>query len=326
MGTLAWEDGLYVSDDGLSLFSFYMPADLIKWVSFVGTHPICPAVANFIRGEALTGTDFDLQPPLNNPWGCTDGVLHSEIAVASRPTTADEFSGWKRHSLSKDFVYDGGFVSSLNGDGTFDLIFSQSTDNNKNDIFWVRESASLSPALASPVSLSATINTDAQQDNPHLERLDAKNLVLLFDNHGIGDADTQIRYSVSGDDGASWSTPKLLSINSDMATEDLQGHLFKDSAHNWWLYFSSNRAGQVEIYRAKHRNNDLIGDFDNWAVVEKVIGVGAVLGDLGVIAAVGEPSLTSNGDLYFVVVYCKEATEQTAYDSCDIDPWYAALE
>lgn len=323
IGTLSWEDGIYVSDDGLSIFSFYAPVDIFKWVNYSIDNPVCPPVSSFIRGAVLSGTDLDLVGSLDNPWGCTEGVMHSDIAYASRTSVGENFSSWSRHSLSTDFVYDGGFVASNNGDGTYDLVFSKSNDSNKNDIFWLRNST-LIPTSANPVSISATINTSAQQDNPHLERLSGNDLILLFDNHGIGDPDTQISFSISTDNGSNWSSPQLMIINSAIATEDLQGHLYKDLSDNWWLYFSSNRGGSVEIYRSQHVNNDLVNDFQNWGSPEIVLGIGSVLEGLGSIAAVGEPTLTSNGDLYFVVVYCKNFEDQTDYDSCDIDPWVAA--
>lgn len=322
IGTLAWEDGVYVSDDGLAIFSFYAPVDILKWVNYSITNPVCPAVSSYIRGPVLAGTDLDLTVPFDNPWGCTEGVMHSEIAFATRASTNVPFSSWSRHSISTDFRYDGGFTASDNGSGSYDLVYSISTDSNKNDIYWVRNST-LTSVSTTPVSISSTINTTGQEDNPHLERLNANDLILLFDNHGAGDPDTQISYSISNDNGASWSTPQVMLVNSAIATEDLQGHLYKDASNNWWLYFSSNRAGSVEIYRTQHVSNDLVNDFDNWGAVEKVMSTGTVAGGIGIIAGVGEPTLTSNGDLYFVVVYCKNAADQTNYDSCDIDPWVA---
>ena len=322
IGTLAWEDGVYVSDDGLSIFSFYAPVDILKWVNYSIANPVCPAVSSFIRGSILTGTDLDLQPPFNNPWGCTEGLMHSDIAYATRTSTNESFSSWARHPLSSDFIYDGGFTASSNGDETYDLVYSRSTDNNKNDIYWVRNS-SLIPSSNTATSISSTINTSDQQDNPHLERINDNDLILLFDNHGVGDPDTQISFTISNDNGSSWNIPQVMSINAASATEDLQGHLYKDLSNDWWLFFSSNRGGAIEIYRSQHVSNDVVNDFDNWGAPEKLLGGGIVAEGLGSIAGIGEPTLTANGDLYFVVVYCKTSEDQTDYDVCDIDPWVA---
>ena len=297
-----------------------MPVDLLKWVDYAISNPPCPAVSNFIRGEVLSGTNLGLGETVGI---CTEGVMHSEIAYATRANVNDDFGAWNRHAFSADFVYDGGFVTADNGVGAFDLVYSASTASNRNDIFWLRGS-DLTPPSASPDPISATINTSAQEDNPHLERIDADNLILLFDNHGVGDPDTQISFSHSADNGSTWTSPQPMAINSAAATEDLQGHLYQDASDNWWLYFSSNRGGIVEIYRSQHGSNDLVTDFENWSEPpDKVVSVGSVSGGLGTIAAVGEPTLSANGDLYFVVVYCKNPEDQTAYDSCDIDPWVA---
>jgi hypothetical protein len=325
VGTLAWEDGIHVSDDGLSLFAFHAPMDVIKYSQYVAANPVCPPVLEYLRGAALPGTDLDLIPPIDNPWDCPDGVLHSDIAVATRTSTDEDFSSWQRHAVSGDFKYDGGFSAADNGDGTFHLVFSQSThDGNLNDIYWVGNALSLHPASATPISISSTINDAGQQDNPHLERLDESQLILLFDNHGADDPDTEIRYSMSSDDGSSWSTPQLLDSINSPSSQEMHGHLFEDNQKHWWMYFASDRDnGILGIYRSPHASDDLAGDFDHWGPVEKVISVGSVTGNHGFVAGLGEPTLTADGDLYFAVVYRKHPAHQTETDAYDSDPWFA---
>ncbi len=336
VSTLAWEDGLYVSDDGLHLFSFYAPVSLFKFQQYVSSYPyvapnICAPISNYIRGTILTGSDFELQPLYDLPDSVCNhdnGIVHSEIAHASRSSVNDNFSTWSRHAVSTNFVYDGGFSSTDNGDGTFHLVYSQSTSANQNDIYWVPNANGLNPGVATPALFPAPINTNMQEDNPHLERISASDLILLFDNHYEtgGSGDTHISYSISTDNGTSWSAPTIIATGTiNDYTEDLSSHLYVDSANNWWLYFTSNRDGKVEIWRIQHTNNNIITDFDNWSStsIEKVIAVGSVTGDIGTIEGVGEPSFTTNGDLHFVVVYCKNKSDQTAFDGCDIDPWVA---
>ena len=336
VSTLAWEDGLYISDDGLHLFSFYAPVSLFKFQEYVNTYPyvapnVCAPISDYIRGPVLNGSDFELQPPYDLPDSICNhgnGLVHSEIAHASRASVNDDFSTWSRHALSTDFVYDGGFSSTDNGDGTYHLIYSQSTSADQNDIYWVQNATSLNPTSATPVPFPAPVNTNMQEDNPHLEKISASELVLLFDNHYEtgGSGDTHISYSVSIDNGTSWSVPAIITTGTiNDFTEDLNGHLYRDGANNWWLYFTSNRDGKVEIWRIQHDSNNLVTDFDNWntASMEKVIAVNGIAGDTGTMEGVGEPSLTANGDLYFVVVYCKNQSDQTAFDGCDIDPWVA---
>ncbi len=336
VSTMAWEDGIYVSDDGLSLFAFYAPVSLFKFQQYVNSYPyvapnVCAPITNYIRGSILSGSDFELQLPYDLPDSICNhgnGIVHSEIAYASRSSVNDNFSSWSRHAVSTDFVYDGGFSSTDNGDDTYNLVYSQSTSSNQNDIYWVQNASSLNPGSAIPVALPSAINTNMQEDNPHLERISATELILLFDNHYEtgGSGDTHISYSISTDNGVNWSIPIIIATGTiNDYTEDLSGHLYKDGANNWWLYLTSNRDGKVEIWRVQHATNNLIADFDNWnsSSMEKVIATGSVTGNIGTIGGLGEPSLTSDGDLYFVVVYCKNPSDQTEFDGCDIDPWVA---
>ncbi len=207
--------------------------------------------------------------------------------------------------------------------GRPDLVFSQSTWTGQlNDIFWAKGVPSLNPGTVTPVSISSTINGAGAQDNPHLERLSATNLVLLYDNHGAGDPDTEIRYSLSTDDGLNWSTPQLLSSINTSTSEEMHGHLFQDGTGDWWIYFASTRAGYLEIYRAQHLDNNLTGNPDAWGTAERVLSVGTVSGNYGAVIGLGEPTLTSDGDLYFGVVYAKNPTDQTDFDAYEMDPWY----
>ena len=336
VSTLAWEDGIYVSDDGLHLFSFYAPVSLFKFQQYVSAYPyvapnVCAPISDYIRGAILTGSDFELQPVYDLPDSICNhgnGIVHSEIAYASRDSVNDNFSAWSRHPVSTDFVYDGGFSATDNGDGTYHLVYSQSTSANQNDIYWVQNANSLNPGSATPVPLPAPINTNMQEDNPHLERISASELILLLDNHYEtgGSGDTHISYSISVDNGTSWSTPTIIATGTiNDYTEDLSAHLYIDNVNNWWLYFTSNRDGKVEVWRIQHANNNLIADFDNWntSSIEKVIAAGSVTGGMGTIEGIGEPSLTADGDLHFAVVYCKNQSDQTVFDGCDIDPWVA---
>jgi hypothetical protein len=133
-------------------------------------------------------------------------------------------------------------------------------------------------------------------------------------------------YSTSSDGGLSWDAAQALeaSINNSTGSKDenIQGHLFKDAFNEWWLYFSSNRDGAIEIWRSQHNDSPTIfTNFNNWGAAEKVIELGSVSGNFGTISGLGESTLTANGDLYFAVVYCKNAEDQSSTDSCDIDPW-----
>ncbi len=92
IGTLAWEDGLYVSDDGLNIFAFYAPMDLLKFVTYSDSYGPCPPISSYIRGSILNGMNLDTEAPIDNFGGCTQGVMHSDIAYASRPSINESFS------------------------------------------------------------------------------------------------------------------------------------------------------------------------------------------------------------------------------------------
>ncbi|HHH36602.1 MAG TPA: exo-alpha-sialidase [Gammaproteobacteria bacterium] len=310
----AWEDGVFISRDGLHLYAFYSPADVYQYsVNTAGGTSTCVDITPYLRGSLL---GMDLQ---TNPWGC-DRVLHSDIAHATRGTTSQAFGTWQLSGMSAPVTWEGGFQALENGDGTIDAVLSRSTDKRKNDLYWAR-GVSHNPPLSAFTPMPDPVNSTAQEDNPHLERLDNNTLVLLFDNHGQNDPTTTIKYTMSHDNGARWSPPAELGTNINTGPHDLTGHLYFDG-NNWWLYFASERDGALAIYRSLHQSGDLINDFDHWGSAQIVIAPGTVDDGSGFMSGVGEPSLTSRGDLVFAAVY--GASNPTDHDASDIDVWMAA--
>lgn len=339
VSTLAWEDGVYVSDDGLHLFAFYAPMDLLKFVPYSDGYGVCPPIGDYIRGPILIGMDLDTEAPIDNVGGCNDGVMHSDIAYSTRSSTSESFSSWTRHSTSNPtavnpafFQYEGGLSTTKRMNGNYDIVFSRSTfTGDKDDLYWIQDSTSLTP-ISPTINAITDLNTSDQEGNPHIERLDSGDddkLVLLYDNHGDSAATDYIMYySTSSDGGANWSVAQALGANINNSSggvdENIQAHLFKDASNDWWLYFTSNRDGTTEIWRSQHNDSaNIFTNFNDWAAPEKVIAVGTISGGYGTIAGLGEPTLTSDGDLYFAVVYCKNPADQTSTDSCDVDPWVA---
>lgn len=258
--TLAWEDGTYISRDGLHLYTTFVPADVYQFVQHMARHPACPDITPFLRGPQL-GMDL-----IANPWGC-EGMLHSDIAYTSRTSTDEPFGPWQLSNLATPYRWDGGFQALENSDGTIDAVLSISTDERGSDIFWAR-GVSRNPPLLAFIPMPPPINTTGADDNPHLERLDAHTLVLLLDNHGVGDAATTIKYALSTDNGAMWSPPVELGETINAGPHDMHGHLYHDGA-DWWLYFASERQGAMAIYRARHGNSPRIQrDFDHWQAAE----------------------------------------------------------
>jgi hypothetical protein len=154
--------------------------------------------------------------------------------------------------------------------------------------------------------------TEADEDNPHIERIGGDSLIILFDR------DRYVYYSLSGDNGETWSEPSLVTrILNDQAPYDTQPHLWFDGS-SWWVYFGAdNENGQHSIYRSRQQ---IPGDWDSWGPKEPVIEPGPVEGGYGTVIGVGEPTLTAGGDLSFAVIYA-DLNSPDSTDVFDCDPW-----
>ncbi len=156
----------------------------------------------------------------------------------------------------------------------------------------------------------------SHEDNPHIERVENDRLVLFFERnlHPENISLKDIWYSTSEDNTKTWSEPVNLAVINQYGSaeyEHIQPHLYFDhSINNWYLYFATQHTdGKLDIFRSSRGKS-----WADWGTPELVISAGNTLG-------VGEPTLTANGDLYFVVVYQREGDEDT-YDGFDADPWY----
>jgi hypothetical protein len=309
----AWEDGLYISRNGKHLYAFYAPVDIFRLIEQFRENPSCLDIKPLIRAPEL-GMDLT-----TNPAGCPT-IMHSDIAYTSRGDVESDFRPWSISNIANPATYDGAFAALENGDGTIDAVYSRTTADSRNDLYWA-QGVTHNPMAGLFKPLPNPINTKQQEDNPHLERLGENRLVLLFDNDGVGDKIVTIKYSLSSDNGASWTAPKPLSAPINQGGHDAQGHLYYDGS-SWWLYFSSNRDGVLSIFRSRHMDSgNIAGDFDRWGAPERVISPGSIDAKDMVVAAVGEPTLTARGDISFVVAYC-DTRDRYKYDKCDIDPWF----
>ena len=309
--TLGWEDGLFISRDGLHLYAFYAPLDMFKYIAFVAANPGCRKVVEirpFFRGPRMT-MDFK-----TNPWGCPI-VIHSDIAYSTRSSISVDFAPWQIARVSNPACYDGGFHFIDNQDGTIDIVYSRSTTTNQNDLFWAR-GVKHNPPFGVDIPMPAPINTMEQEDNPQLERLDENTLLLIYDNHGQDDPVTRIKYSMSHDNGESWDAPRYFGKPINAGSHDMHGHYWRDG-DDQWLYFVSDRMGLLSIFRCKHLYRD---EFDNWGAAELVIAPGIIEDNSGFMLGVGDPTLAANGDISFTVAYCAHE-DNHPYDRCDIDPW-----
>ena len=309
ISSLGWEDGINISRDGLHIYATYMPADFLSFV--LNETPADPEqLQNYDRGPHY---DMDL---VNNPAGVSYPWYQSDIIYVSRSSLSEEFSEWSTSSMKRASYSEGAITTVFSDSGDIDICAFTSNDlhTQQNNI------KVISPTLANPSGIgtgitttdtsgTSSINTNYIEDNPHIERLDDANLVLFFDSEdragNLGSID--IWYSTSSDNGVSWSTPVNVStINT--GDKEHQPHLYFDGV-DWWLYYSAYSVdSKLAIFRSKKQGVS----WDDWGVSEVVLTAGNA-------EAIGEPTLTENGDLYFVVVYKNE--DGTSYDKYDADPW-----
>jgi hypothetical protein len=304
LANLAWEDGLYVSRDGLTLYCTYFPGDLFA-VLLSGVHP--DKFYKFQRGP-LIGQDFV------NPLGQSSPWLHADIAMASRSDSAQPFSPWRLSAQKGKFYNHGGVqaVASPGDPAKYDLVVY--TDDSKSHVTVMLLNGSDRNLAGTGEPLPANVdNPQYNEDNPHIERwdpADPKKLVLFFDSDNWpGRGGRDIWFATSNDGAKTWTDPHPAnSLNT--ATDDQQPHLFYDQSR-WWLYFSAiNPADhKLAIFRAAQSKP---GNWDSWTNKQLVVSAGTA-------SAVGEPTLTSARELFFVVA--THNAHGTRTDQFDCDPW-----
>lgn len=310
ISTAGWEDGLYVSRDGLHLYATYIPADFLSFVLAEAAPQDLPLYA---RGPEYT-MDF-----LTNPTGEDYLWYQSDILYSSRTSVDQAFSPWSVSNLQRSVYSEGAFNAVFSDSNAIEMaIFTSNEEYTSLNNFKIIRNSSANPeGIGEFITPTDTLGTDSintlyTEDNPHLEHLDGDQWLLFFDSEDRpgGKGGHDIWYSISNDNGISWSTP--LNANSlNTSGKEHQPHLFREE-NQWYLYFSSpGPDGKLGIYRALQ---NISGDWDSWGTPEAVILAGNTAG-------IGEPSLTSQGDLYFTVIL--ENPAGSATDRYDADPWMA---
>ena len=296
-----WEDGLYVSRDGLTLYCIYAPADLLGHVA--NGDDLCE-LHRYMRGPEFGMDLSNPDPSLTWRW------LHGDILISERATTTEPFPTWRLSRMARPIFSEGAPQAVYAADGSIDwfVFTSNNTENNEDGIRVLRRADRDPSGLGEP--LPGPISTMNGEDNPHMERLDEDSLVLFFDCRlpgGSGGID--IWFSTSDDDGKTWAEPRpAATINTPQ--DDHQPHLFR-SGDEWHLYYSGALAdGRSGILRARQARH---GEWAEWTDGRLVVERGGA-------AAIGEASLTADGDLYFVVV--TENPGGTRWDRFDCDPWF----
>lgn len=305
--TLAWEDGTFITKDGLDLYCIYLPADLI---SFANNGANQNNANLYLRGNPL---DMDI---VSNPVG-TKNWIHGDIYHSSRISINDEFTSWRSVNIAIPVFNEGApqGINLPNGRFDFFVYMKQNESDPYDNNLWYQKNVDRNLTATGEV-FPAQINSRYNEDNPHIERLSSDTLVLFFEreNHPQNLSDFNIWYSISYDNGLAWQESlNVGTINNfgDKNAEHIQPHLFFDTqVNNWYLYFTTsyyNGDGKLAIYRSLKGNG-----WNDWQEPELVLSSGNAVG-------IGEPSLSENGDLYFVVV--SENSDGTMYDRYDCDPW-----
>ncbi|MDC7221394.1 MAG: sialidase family protein [Spirochaetales bacterium] len=311
IATMGWEDGLNVSRDGLHLYATYIPADFL---SFTLNETENQANIQYYDRGPHYDMDFDGSSiGVDYPW------YHSDIIYASRSSVEEDFSDWNTSDMKRS-VQSEGAITTVQSDTGIDMCVFTSNEKylELNNFKYIKDSANNPSGLGTFLSDTANdgetdqVNTYFVEDNPHLERISDDILVLFFDSEdrpgGLGLHD--IWYSSSSDNGGTWATPiNVSTVNT--ADKEHQPHLYYDDTLDlWWLYYSAYHTdGKLAIYRVYQEADT----WDNWSTPELVLSAGTSAG-------IGEPTLTDEGDLYFVLIY--DNPDGTDYDRYDADPWF----
>lgn len=303
-----WEDGLYITRNGLNLYSTYIPVDFFSLLEAFKENPTCFNYEPYYRPPMLA---VDM---ITNPWGCKN-FFQPDIVISTKELLSFSFDKWVSSNMKTSISNEGGACGVLKDDNNFDVfVFTQ----NRNDIeameIMFLKNVPINPDISKAVIIAREDLTEQiNHDNPHIERLKDGSLLLFFDR------DRFVYYSISSDDGDSWTVPhRIEEVINDHAPYDIQPHLWNDGT-DWWVYFCKDNAnGRRSIYRSKQLLSD---NWNKWSDPEIVIEPSDILGNHGVIIGIGEPSLTDNGDMSFVTIYGDLRSEDST-DVYDCDPWF----
>ncbi len=298
-----WEDGIFISRDGLNLYCIYLPADALSWSTNGAPCVFAPYQKGPTYGMDLTTSPTTLCPT----W------LHGDILISSRSATTLAFPSWTLSNLSGAIYSEGAPQFTMLNSTVSDIVVytSNKLTPYNNDLYIIRN-AGVNPSVTMGTVMPAPVTQTTTEDNPHIERLSATQWVLFFDSPdragGVGGLD--IWTSISNDDGLTWTVPAQVStINTGF--NEHQPHLYKDNLNQWWLYYTApDASGKYAIYRCQQT---ITNNWDSWGTKQLVVGPGNSAG-------IGEATLTQNGDLSFVVVY--QDANGTPTDKFDADPWF----
>lgn len=302
-----WEDGLQVSFDGLHLYTLYAPADLLSWVGYFVSNPGLPVCETLGNGNFIRSYAGDYGMDMHTNIFACDTFMNLDILYAQRPSIDVPFSDWSLSNIARPGAIEGGPYPVFNAEdpNLIDhFLFTSASD------IWMIQNTPANPAnIETAVRLPSPINPVTNEftaDNPMLRRIGGDSLLLVYEKYtdpGLRD----FMFSISDDDGMTWSTPQIITtINNDAG--HIEHPMVYFDGENMWMYYSRN----FDIYASRQT---IPGNWDSWGEERVIILKGNAVG-------IGEPSLSANGDLYFVTVM---QNPDNPLDAVDADPWMAKI-
>ena len=309
LAAYGWEDGLQISSDGLHLYAFYTPMDIVSWQTFLASNsnlPICSTIGNmsYVRPYADTyGIDL-----VTNPFGC-DSFPNLDIVYSQRNSVNDSFVNWQLSGIPRPGAIEGGPAP----------LFSEE-DSGQLDLFcftgpgdiWMIQSTTANPTgIDNAIRLPTPINPETNEfiaDNAFLERINGDSIILIYEKY-VDAGMRDFMYTLSDDGGNTWGEPQLITTITNSLGHIEHPSLYHDpNTEEWWLYFSIDFAF---IARARQT---IAGNWDSWDTPENIVSKGNAL-------SLGEPTVTKYGDISFSLAYINTVSNDST-DVYDLDPWF----
>jgi len=245
LNTLGWEDGQYITRDGLTMYCFYMPIDLLAFAFIGKTSDIC-AMGPYIRGPFA----YILNTPPPVLENSCNQFLNTVILISHRNSVNEPFPAWKVSNVSTPATINGApqviLNDSIPGLVDFFVFVHLNPDQEELGNLAIYKNTSLNPMgsftkLPSPVN-----NPNYSEDNPHIERIAPNELVLFFrsDDRPDGVGAEDIFYTQSHDNGNSWEPVQSVNFNTE-GFEDMP-HIWQDSTGIWWMYYMNAESNIVK--------------------------------------------------------------------------------
>jgi len=302
-----WEDGLQISQDGLNLYALYSPSDFLSWNAYFLNNldlPLCELLSGMSYLRPYAGTyNMDLE---TNLFEC-DSFINVDILYSHIKSISEPFSERELSDIGRAGVIEGGpaMLHNIIDSSLMDIFMF----TGNGDIWMLQNAMANQTGIEDAIRLPSPINPSKGEfnaDNAYLERL-GNTVVLVYEKYtdlGLRD----FMYSLSEDNGNTWSQPELITTIDNSLGHIEHPSLYRDTEDQWWMYYSIDL---VEIVRSKQL---IPGDWDSWDEPEVILAVGNAL-------IIGEPTVARNGDIAFSVGYINEQSNDTT-DVYDLDPWY----